>query len=130
MKRDLKSIIGSRLATFVVVGIAIYITANTVGVIARNWQLQREIATLNGEIEVLKAENERLSYDIEYYKTDQYLEQAARQKLDLKAPGETVTIVGNVNQTVDQGKNLANISQPEAQKSNWRAWLDFLLGRK
>jgi cell division protein FtsL len=128
MQGSFRSILNSRFLFIGTVVAAVYIAVNTVHVIARNWQLQQEIATLRGEIELLSAENERLSYDIAYFKTDQYLEQAARQKLNLKAPGETVTVVGSAGPAAPTEKS----SQPAAgsPKSNWQAWIDFLSGRQ
>lgn len=129
MKVDLKTLIGNRILLVVVLAASFYLGASTVRVIARNWQLQQEIATLRSEIELLSAENERLTYDIEYYKTDQYLEQAARRQLNLKASGESVTIVGDTNQQVVRSDS--NIDQTvEPSKSNWQSWIDFLLARK
>lgn len=125
----LKNFFASRVLFVVVLAAVIYLAASTVKVISKNWQLQREIATLHSEVELLEAENERLSYDIQYYATDEYLEQAARQKLNLKAPGETVTIVGDVNQARSRSSTDPVVIETRPAKSNWQSWVDFLMGR-
>lgn len=129
MQNNFRSIATSRVLFIGVLAIAVYVAVSTIQVIARNWQLQQEIASLRGEIELLEAENERLAYDIAYYRTDQYLEQAARQSLNLKAPAENVTIVGETMPDLTAGTDsITGNSRPE--KGNWQAWVDFLLGRQ
>lgn len=119
----------SRYLTFTVAMIIVaYIGLNTVQVIVRNWQLQQEINKLRSEIAVLEAENERLTYDIEYYKTDEFLEQAARRKLNLKGPGEIVTVIPVADKASDNN-SLGNFRPDEPPKSNWQSWMDFLFGR-
>ena len=127
--KNIKTLLPGRLLFVVVSAAVIYLGISTVKVISKNWQLQQEIATLRGEVEVLQAENERLSYDIQYYKTDEYMEQAARQKLNLKAPGETVTIVGDINQPKARSGTGVFATETTPKKSNWQSWIDFLLGR-
>jgi cell division protein FtsB len=102
---------------------------NSVQVITRNWRLQREINRLGSEVALLRVENERLTYDIAYYQTDQYLEQAVRQKLNLKAPGERVAVVAHSGETLLSAPNDEPEISPPKPKSNWRTWMDFLGGR-
>ena len=130
MFEKLKNFFASRVLVVIVLAAVIYLGASTVKVISKNWQLQQEIATLRSEVELLQAENERLSYDIQYFKTDEFLEQAARQKLNLKGPGEKVTIVGDVNQTKLQPDTTTFAPEAAPKKSNWQSWIDFLFRGK
>lgn len=126
---NIGSFILGRFILSVALVTALILGISTVRVIAGNWALQQEIATLQSEVELLQAQNERLSYDIEYYKTDEYLEQAARQKLNLKAAGENVTIVGDTDQERATRPELAIERSAPPRKSNWQSWMDFLSGR-
>jgi cell division protein FtsB len=111
--------------------LAVAFATNSVQAIARNWHLQREISRLGSEVALLRVENERLAYDIAYFKTDEYLQQAVRQKLNLRAPGEQVAVVAHDSEesgTATNTNSQAASPSPEAV-SNWQAWWDFLGGR-
>ncbi len=108
--------------------LAIAFAANSVQAIVRNWQLQREISRLGSEVALLRVENERLAYDIAYFKTDEYLQQAVRQKLNLKAPGEHVAVVVHDSAPPKAPGDQAAVAVDPEASSNWRAWWDFLNG--
>ena len=109
--------------------LAVAFALNSVQVIVRNWRLQRQINLLGSEVALLRAENERLTYDIAYYKTDQYLEQALREKLNLKAPNEHVAVITHSADDMqpDPISVVEDTERPE--RSNWQAWMDFINGR-
>jgi cell division protein FtsB len=51
-----------------------------------NYELQKKIATLQQQNEVLHLENQNIYLQNKYFETDQYLELSARQNLGLAAP--------------------------------------------
>ena len=104
-----------------------------------NYDLQKKIATLKQENDVLWLQNSNTYLQNQYYETGQYLELAARQNLGLAAPGEQVLLVpkGVAAKYIDPNLNKT-ISKPTEQApdnratyvKNLEAWRDFLLGRK
>ena len=59
----------------------------------RENQIQKEINSLQNEIESLEKNNYKLSQLAEYYKTDEYKEAEARKRLNMKKEGEEVVII-------------------------------------
>lgn len=103
----------------------------TVRVVQKNYGLQQQVDKLNDEIAILELQNDRLRYNIEYYKTDAYLELAAREQFNKKAPGETVLVLDK-DDPVDPPKpeeiqRAANKDKPQYQQ-NLEQWLYFLFG--
>jgi cell division protein FtsB len=107
--------------------------------VQNNYELQKQIATLNQQNAVLKLQNDNTALQNEYYQTDQYLDLSARENLGLAAPGEKVMLVPKatalkyINPDLDShGINTANASADKrpAYVKNLESWRDFLLGRK
>ena len=59
----------------------------------RDYQIEKEIDSLQNDIAVIEKDNYKLSQLIEYYKTDEYKEAEARKRFSLKKDGESVAIV-------------------------------------
>ncbi len=113
--------------------IALLVTWNSIGVIQQNFELQQDIAELEGEITIQELENANLALRNEYYTTDQYLELQARRQFGLAAPGETVVTVPErvaLKHSVpipeeEPAEQTANPDKPQYQQ-NLEAWGDFL----
>src|SRR5260221_10715678 len=127
--------IGLDVFALVVVAIA-WSGAKTV---QSNYDLQKKIATLKQENDVLWLQNSNTYLQNQYYKTDQYLELSARQNLGLASPGEHVLLVpkGTAAKYVDPNLNKSSAKDVEqapdnrsSHVKNLEAWRDFLLGRK
>ncbi len=102
-----------------------------------NYELQKKIAVLSQQNEVLRLQNDNTKLQNKYYDTGQYLDLAARQSLGLAGPGEKVILVPNaiaakyVNQDVAAAVQTKTNSQSKSKYTmNMQAWRDFLLGRK
>jgi cell division protein FtsB len=59
----------------------------------REYQVQKEIDSLQKEIEFLEKDNYKLSQLTKYYETDEYKEAEARKRLNMKKEGEKVVII-------------------------------------
>lgn len=111
--------------------IGMYMAWNTVNVVLKNNQLQAEIEGLREEVAVLELENQNLALGIEYYKTDQFLTQSARENLLLKEPGELVAVAPktrNAKFVVKEEK--ATTKNAEEDKNNFQRWIDFVSGEE
>ncbi len=57
------------------------------------YSLWRQADALRGEIEQLKARNAELRQQIEYLRSDTYVEKVAREELDMVKPGDVPIVV-------------------------------------
>lgn len=123
----------TRVLGLVVFGvIALLVTWSSVKSIQTNYELQKQISGLTQKNEVKQLENTNLKLRNEYYKTDQFLELAARKRFGKAAPGEKVYIVPKavaLAHTVklpelDPKPVTKADSRPGYQK-NLEAWFNF-----
>lgn len=112
-----------------VVGIVICISLvwNTVKVVQKNYGLQAQVDKLKTEIEILELENQNLTYNIAYFNTDEFLELAAREKFNQKAPGERVVALpkDDAVYTSPEDEAESEVQKPQ-YKENLEQWLYFL----
>jgi len=72
------------------------------------------------EERILKLEEKRreLSQKYQYYQTPEFIEEEARNKLNMARPGETIVIIPpNLNEIINHSKSQVNSPLP-----NWRQW--------
>jgi cell division protein FtsB len=127
---DLRSI---GLGVFMV--ILLLVSWSGVKVISTNYDLQKQISTMQQQNEVQQLENNNLKLKNQYLNTDQYLELSAREHFNKAAPGETLLIVPHsvaLAHSVDLPKPQP-IATPQSTESwyerNFNAWLDFFFHR-
>ncbi len=103
---------------------------NTIQAVQKNYTFQQRVDELNQEIDQLALENEQLSYEITYLNTDTYLEQEARESLNLKKPGENVLIIPKRSQQKPETATeepKGRVAQTGAKiKQNVEDWRNFL----
>lgn len=119
------------LMAFLVV--ALLITWSGVKVIESNYNLQRSISKLQQENEIQKLANKNLELQNEFYNTEEYVDLEARKNFGRAAPGETVVVVPKaVALSYVSGADLqiSDKSKTEKQKSNFAAWMDFLMHKE
>ncbi len=121
----------NNLVYLLAVSLAFVIVWQTAIVILDNYALQQEVDDLKEEVALLELENQRLSFNIEYYKTDAYLDLAARENFNLKLSGERVVYVprseaNKQNEPAEAADAQNNIDSA----SNFDQWLYFLFGRE
>lgn len=113
-----------RIVGIVIAGSLIW---QTVKVVQRNYTLQQQVDRLSDEVAVLELQNQRLKFDIEYFKTNEYLELAARREFNKKAVGEKVVALSK-DDAVDEPlpeNRIERLSKPQYQE-NLDEWLFFL----
>jgi cell division protein FtsB len=128
-----------RLLGFVVFGVLVLLASwSGVNVISTNYDLQKQIAQLDQQNQVSQLQNTNLQLQNEYLNTDTYLELTARKQFGKAAPGETLLLVPKSvalahaaelpeAKTATTPGSTASSDQP--QRSNYQAWLDFILHR-
>lgn len=75
----------------------------------------------------MKKQAEDLNADIEYKKTDAYIEEKARNDLNMIKPGERVYVVVDSGKTTSSSEVLGTQNKSEKEKdgpkdANWYAW--------
>lgn len=75
----------------------------------RQWQVQREVQRLEAQVHQQQIAMVELEHLNQYFRTDDYKERLAREKLNYKAPGEQVVLLP------DQELAPAAADKPQAQ---------------
>lgn len=106
--------------------------------VQNNYELQKQISTLQQQNQVLSLQNGNTYLNNQFYKTNEYLELSARQNLGLAAPGEQVLVIPKsvamkyVDPSLASSQNVIQTPLPDNRSKyvkNLEAWRDFLLGR-
>ena len=106
--------------------------------VQNNYQLQKQISSLQQQNRVLALQNGNTYLQNQFYQTNEYLELSARQNLGLAAPGEQVLVVPRavamkyvdpslVNSSGAPGSDI--VDKRSKYVKNLESWRDFLLGR-
>ncbi|MFZ3009525.1 MAG: hypothetical protein WA030_00705 [Candidatus Microsaccharimonas sp.] len=117
----------------VVILVAFLIAASWVwgslGMMQRNYALQKEVDYKKRQLELTQLQRDNLELQKKYYQTAEYQELAVRESLGLVRPGEKVLILPENSQAVkdaDKPKTVAVTTA--AQTSNLEQWVNFLFG--
>jgi cell division protein FtsB len=78
---------------------------------------------LNKEVEMLEKEKSEIEEEISYKQTKEYIEEKARNELNLIKPGEKVYVVmGGDSSSGDVLSESDAVIENEDEKSNWYSW--------
>ena len=111
--------------------IALLVTSSSLSAIQTNYNLQKQISSLQQQNNVAQLENTNLELQNQYYNTNQFLELAARRQFGKAAPGETLILVPtnvarahtvNLPTTATHTTSAVNNS---VYQRNFQAWMDF-----
>jgi len=98
---------------------------STIGIMAKNYDLERQVEQARLDTDVMKLQNENLRLEQAYYKTPEFLELSARKLLSKAKPGERLVILPSTPE-----KTPTTITAvATVEKSNFEQWIDFLFGR-
>lgn len=126
----LKKLIRSKI--FLAIGLIILVFFSlTLGKrVFEQHKINQEIKKLEEEIKILESRNSELSKLIEYFNTNLYIEEAARIKLGLQKPGESVVVVPNeiFNEQEKKGEENSQVNNKTIlEQSNASKWWDYFL---
>lgn len=93
----------------------------------RNFALQQSVDRMQQEVELMELETEMLDFQKRYYESDEYLELAARERLNKVAPGEKVLILSETTVT-DTGASSTTPRETAPPPSNFSQWMSFFFG--
>lgn len=84
---------------------------------------EAQIAAMTAEIEKLEHEKDSLGELIEYVATDSFIQQEAREKLNLAAPGESVVVIPDIDSSAANEPQTASGAILGA--SNVAVWWEY-----
>ena len=97
-----------------------------------NYQLQKQVKSIESSIESVKSQNKDLGNLILYYQSDSFREVEARRKLGYKKPEEKVFIVSvqkftDFNTEVELQKESLSTKEQEKKQSNLSLWWQYIV---
>ena len=94
----------------------------------KKYQIQKEVEELRQEAEQLEKNNQKLRGLVEYFKTENYSEKGAREKLNLKKEGEQVVVLRSPeNYAPEKGVAESEEEPEEIALPNPLKWWDYFL---
>jgi cell division protein FtsB len=106
--------------------VMVYLLVTLIQTIKQNYDLNAQSNQLKSEISLLKDQNDELSYNIQYYKTDSFKQREARSKLGLQLPDEHEVVLPEP--TAKSAPAADAQTKTVKKRSNVQQWLDFLTG--
>jgi cell division protein FtsB len=102
----------------------------SLGVMQRNYTLQKELDDKSRQLIVVQLDNENAKLEQRYYHTNEYQELAVRERLGLVTPGESVLILPPNSEAAKNADKTVSIASSDqvAPVSNFTQWLNFLFG--
>lgn len=102
----------------------------SLGVMERNYDLQKALDYKKLELQLADLQTTNLELEGRYYRTDEYLELAAREDLGLVQPGESVLILPPNSEKAKQPDTVAQaqLAPVVQQETNAAQWMNFLFG--
>jgi len=102
----------------------------SLGVMQRNYNLQKELDDKSRQLIVAQLDTENAKLEQRYYQTSEYKELAVRERLGLASPGEGVLMLPeNTQAAKDADKSVTVTAQVQVSTiSNFGQWMNFLFG--
>jgi cell division protein FtsB len=101
----------------------------TVQTLQKNFAYQQEVDTLTENVELEKLRNENLQYQQQYYRSAEFLELSARQRLGKANPGEKLIILPD-SRDIKDPLSAPTSSQSVKKGNNLKQWMEFFFGDK
>ncbi len=114
----------STLTMFVLLVVLGLISWAVISSSSKNEKVEEQTSALDQEIEELQQQNLELTDLIDYFASTEYVEQQAREKLNLVKPGEKVVII---TQSDEEGLN--NLEQAKELKNSPVKWWRYFFGK-
>ncbi len=118
----------------VVIGVALVIGASwawgSIGVMQRNYNLQKELDAKNRQQTLAELEVQNLSYQKKYYQSAEYQELAVRERMGFANPGEKVLVLPPNSAAAKQADQVVSGKKTLTVEptSNFQQWTNFLFG--
>lgn len=121
----------SNLVPLGVLFVALGLAWNTVVAMQRNYRLEQQYKQLASEVELLELENQNMKYQIEYTKSDDFKELAARSKLGRAFHGESLVYINGKKEVAKKVVSQPDKKEVVEDSANWRSnlqsWWQFFV---
>lgn len=119
-------------------GVAIvFVSIQILDIFKRKYEIELEKQNLMKQVERIKQDTVSLEQIKDYISSTEYQEREAKQKLDLKKPGEEVVVVtpGSVTANLSSEELIAVLRDPNSQKripaqTNPERWWAFFFDKE
>lgn len=101
----------------------------TVETLQKNFRYQQEVDALTQNVELEQLRNQNLQFQQQYYRSDEFLELSARQRLGKANPGEKLIILPDSRDIIDETATQ-DVPVARQQASNLAQWIQFFFGSK
>jgi len=116
----------------VVILVAFLIAASWVwgslGMMQRNYNLQKEVDFKKRELQLTELQRDNLSLQKNYFETAEYQELAVREALGLVRPGERALILPDNSDAAKNADRSNTVQTANIQRTNLEQWVNFLFG--
>ncbi len=115
----LKKIFGSKMTLFLLSLGFLWLSVSVVNVYYKKFKINKEINDLKAQIASTEKSNQQISQIIDYLSSPDFLEKTAKEKLNMKKPGEEVVIIEPAKSatTSPELAPLQNQNQPQPQST-------------
>jgi len=110
-----------RLYQLTIIVIGLFIIYGSSRNIIELWQQKQRVWKIQKEVKELEIEEAELKKKLEYYRSDEYVEKVAREKLLLQKEGETVILLPQW-QNQDQSLNIKDQNYEDNNKTEPSIW--------
>ncbi|MEJ0021165.1 MAG: septum formation initiator family protein [Candidatus Doudnabacteria bacterium] len=113
----------SRLTTWGMSIVLLLVMVFAAKILIQKYQVDKETAKLENQVQKIKQDNQQLSSLIQYYGSQDYEEKAAREKLSLQKNGEYV--VG----LPQQDETNPSTQTKTGSGSNYKKWFNYFFSQ-
>jgi len=101
----------------------------SLGVMQRNFSLQKDIDFKNRQLQLTELQRDNLALQKNFYQTTEYQELAVRETLGLVRPGEKALVLPpNSQAALDEDRDKTAAPTVQVTASNLEQWVNFLFG--
>jgi hypothetical protein len=118
----------------VVIAVALFIGAGwawgSVGMMQRNFDLQKEVDDKQRQQQLIELETQTLAFQQNFYKSAEYQELSIRERMGLAMPGEKVLVLPPNSQAAKNADTSTQVSSRGTEKppTTIEQWMNFLFG--
>jgi cell division protein FtsB len=103
----------------------------TVSVLQKNYLLQRSIDDYDQQVQLAQLETDTMAYQQQYYRSQEFLDMSARDKLDKASPGEHLVRLPISDVPPEQRQAITgSVIRDAGRPSNFQQWMRFFFGTR